>query len=300
MSGVFTQRLQSIENNPALLQSLSSLQRGVEKESLRVSAVNGQLAQTPHAQSLGSALTHPKITTDYSEALLEFITPVSTSIAETLQDLNNIHHFTYHQLQAQQEMLWTNSMPCVLGDSNTIPVALYGTSNVGMMKTIYRLGLGHRYGRAMQTISGIHYNFSLIDRFWTKYQQQQKNQQTLCDFKTEQYFNLMRNFRRYVPLFVYLFGASPAVSRSFLQGQPHNLQSMDEDTLYGEYATALRMGGLGYQSDAQNALFVCYNSVDSYIESLRGGITENYPDYEKIGLKMLAVRINNSIQLYYK
>lgn len=285
MSGVFTQRLQSIENNPALLQSLSSLQRGVEKESLRVSAVNGQLAQTPHAQSLGSALTHPKITTDYSEALLEFITPVSTSIAETLQDLNNIHHFTYHQLQAQQEMLWTNSMPCVLGDSNTIPVALYGTSNVGMMKTIYRLGLGHRYGRAMQTISGIHYNFSLIDRFWTKYQQQQKNQQTLCDFKTEQYFNLMRNFRRYVPLFVYLFGASPAVSRSFLQGQPHNLQSMDEDTLYGEYATALRMGGLGYQSDAQNALFVCYNSVDSYIESLRGGITENYPDYEKIGLK---------------
>src|SRR5690606_38399379 len=101
-------------------------------------------------------------------------------------------------------------------------------------------------------------------RFWTKYQQQQKNQQTLCDFKTEQYFNLMRNFRRYVPLFVYLFGASPAVSRSFLRGKPHNLQSMDEDTLYGEYATALRMGGLGYQSDAQNALFVCYNSVDSY------------------------------------
>ena|SRR5690554_255435 len=285
MSSVFTRRLQSIENNPALLQSLSSLQRGIEKESLRVSAVNGQLAQSPHSPSLGSALTHPKITTDYSEAQLEFITPVSTSISETLQDLNNIHHFTYHQLQAQQEMLWSNSMPCVLGEPSTIPVGLYGSSNVGMMKTVYRSGLGHRYGRAMQTISGVHYNFSLIDRFWTIYQQQMKDAQTLCDFKTEQYFNLMRNFRRYVPLFVYLFGASPAISRSFLQDQPHNLQSMGDDTLYGEFATALRMGGLGYQSEAQNALFVCYNSVESYIESLRGGIIESYPAYEKIGLK---------------
>lgn len=285
MSGVFTQRLQSIENNPALLQSLSSLQRGVEKESLRVSAVNGQLAQTPHAPSLGSALTHPKITTDFSESQLEFITPVSTSVAETLEDLNNIHHYTYHQLQAQQEMLWSNSMPCQLGDPSTIPVGRYGTSNVGMMKTVYRLGLGHRYGSTMQTISGVHYNFSLVDKFWTTYQQQLNNQQSLCEFKTEQYFNLMRNFRRYVPLFVYLFGASPAISRSFLQGQPHKLQSLGEDTLYGEYATALRMGGLGYQSDAQKALFVCYNSMDSYIESLRGGIMETYADYDRIGLK---------------
>jgi len=47
---------------------------GLEKESMRVGP-DGSIAQTPHPAALGSALTHPFITTDYSEALLEFITP---------------------------------------------------------------------------------------------------------------------------------------------------------------------------------------------------------------------------------
>lgn len=285
MSGIFSQRLQWLNQNPALLRALSSLQRGIEKESLRVDTASGQLAASGHPPALGSALCHPKITTDYSEALLEFITPVCTSIAECLQCLDDIHHFSYQQLQHRQEMLWTHSMPCRLGKQDDIPVARYGSSNVGQMKTVYRLGLGHRYGRAMQTISGIHYNFSLSDRFWAKYQQLLNDQQPLSQFKTEHYFRLMRNFRRYVPLYVYLFGASPAIARSFLQGQPHTLQTLDQDTLYGEYATSLRMGDLGYQSNAQNALFVCYNSLDNYINTLRKGITEPHADYQAIGLK---------------
>lgn len=286
MSGTFAQRLQWFDNNPALLRSLSLLQRGVEKESLRVNENTGVLAQNGHPKTLGSALCHPKITTDYSEALLEFITPVFNTIPECLQCLTDIHHFTYQQLAAQNEMLWTHSMPCVLGKTdNDIPIALYGSSNVGKMKSVYRLGLGHRYGRAMQTISGIHYNFSLSDRFWAKYQQQHQDTGPLSTFKTEHYFRLMRNFRRYVPLFVYLFGSSPALSSSFLKGQKHNLKTLDNDTFYGEYATSLRMGDLGYQSNAQNALFVCYNNLDNYVNSLRRGITEPHADYEKIGLK---------------
>lgn len=285
MTEIYQHRLQWFAKSPALLQSLSTLQRGIEKESLRVDTQSGKLALSLHPESLGSALTHPKITTDYSEALLEFITPVCGSISEALQQLTDIHHFTYHKLAQQQEILWTNSMPCLLGKPDDIPVALYGNSNVGKMKTIYRVGLGHRYGRAMQTISGIHYNFSLADKFWAKYQQLQQNQQTLSQFKTEQYFGLMRNFRRYVPLFVYLFGASPAISKSFLQGQAHQLDTLGDHTLYGEYATSLRMGDLGYQSNAQNALFVCYNSLERYIETLRKGIVEPHADYQAIGLK---------------
>lgn len=277
-------QLELLRNSPALLSGISSLQRGLEKESLRVNA-DGSLALTPHPPALGSPLSHPKITTDYSEALLEFITPVASSIADCLQQLQDIQLYTYHSIKQQGEMLWTSSMPCKLGKADAIPVARYGKSNVGKMKTVYRLGLGHRYGRPMQTISGIHYNFSLSDKFWAKYQQVNADTQSLADFKTEQYFGLMRNFRRYVPLFVYLFGASPALCKSFLNGQQHQLQSLDDCTLYGEFATSLRMGDLGYQSSAQSSLFVCYNSLNDYIHSLRRAITEPHADYQKIGLK---------------
>lgn len=48
--------------------------RCIEKESLRVTP-DGMIAFTPHPRALGSALTHPEFTTDYSEALIELITP---------------------------------------------------------------------------------------------------------------------------------------------------------------------------------------------------------------------------------
>ena len=89
MPDQFTERLQLFSSSDNI-NRLNRLQRGIEKESLRV-GLDGKLAQTPHPKSLGSALTHPHITTDFSEALLEFITPVSTDIEESLQTLDNIH-----------------------------------------------------------------------------------------------------------------------------------------------------------------------------------------------------------------
>ena len=145
-----------LETDP---QWLNQIRRGVEKESLRVSEDQAELAQTPHPLGLGSALTHPSITTDYSEALLEFITPVSASIAETERALHNLHLYTVRQLNG--ELLWNASMPCIVQGDAGIPIAQFGTSNVGQMKRIYRNGLSVRYGRKMQAIAGIHYNFSL-------------------------------------------------------------------------------------------------------------------------------------------
>ena len=193
MNAQFEQRLAALDrgdNN----RFLRYIRRGIEKESLRITP-QGRLAQTPHPAALGSALTHASITTDYSEALLEFITGAGTELAETLDELDRIHRFVYPHIG--DELLWTSSMPCVLEKDEDIPVARYGSSNVARMKTIYRIGLGHRYGRLMQTIAGLHYNFSLDDDFWEWLRAETASTLALKDFKTEQYFALIRNFHRH-------------------------------------------------------------------------------------------------------
>jgi glutamate--cysteine ligase len=263
---------------------LKGIIRGIEKESLRVDR-SGHLAKTAHPAALGSALTHPSITTDYSEALLEFITAPSASIDEVLEELDEIHRYTYQHID--DEMLWVSSMPCQLGDDSSIPVGKYGSSNVGKMKQVYRVGLGNRYGRLMQTIAGIHYNFSVPDELWLELQAASINTQSLQDYKTEGYFATIRNFRRYSWLLLYLLGAAPAVCKSFVRGRKHQLQQVGDDShsLYAPHATSLRMGDLGYQSDAQSSLVICYNNLDQYVRTLRSALDQPYPAYDEIGLK---------------
>ena len=260
---------------------LAGIRRGMEKESLRITQ-DGHLARTPHPASLGSALTHPCITTDYSEALLEFITGASTDTGAVFGELDAIHRFVYRNIG--DELLWTSSMPCVLAQGEEIPVAQYGSSNIARMKTIYRVGLGHRYGRPMQAIAGIHYNFSLDDVFWEWLRKTSGADIGLSDFKAAQYFALIRNFHRYSWLLVYLFGASPALCRTFVEGREHGLQSLSGGTLYAPYGTSLRMGDLGYQSDAQRSIDVPYNGLNDYLSSLEHAIAVPHPEYEAIGL----------------
>ncbi|WP_341936660.1 glutamate--cysteine ligase [Marinimicrobium sp. C2-29] len=263
---------------------LKGILRGVEKESLRVSP-DGGLSQTEHPRALGSAMTHPHITTDYSEALLEFITEPFNRVSDLLRQLDDVHRYTYSVLG--EERLWPASMPCSLKGDEGIPVARYGSSNSGLMKTVYRRGLGHRYGRTMQTIAGVHYNFSLPDDFWRDLQRQEGDEQLLQDYKTQRYFDLIRNFRRYSWLLIYLFGAAPAVCRSFVRGKKHSLQPFgdDEHSLYAPHATSLRMGDLGYQSDAQQQMTICYNDLSTYLQTLCEAITRPHPAYQAIGVK---------------
>ncbi len=282
MSEALQQRIAQLSNT-AILPLLRELRRGIEKESLRIDAA-GHLAHTPHAAALGAALTHPLITTDYSESLLEFITPVSSKAEDSLAQLEAIHRFAYAVLP--DEALWTASMPCVLESDDAIPVARYGSSNIGRMKTIYRVGLGYRYGRRMQTIAGIHYNFSLPEALWPSLFDLPPDSSELPERVTTAYFGLIRNFRRYAWLLIYLFGASPAVCKSFLDGKPHRLQELDDGTLYLPYATSLRMGDLGYQSNAQENLKICYNRLESYVDTLKNGILNPHPDYQRIGVQV--------------
>jgi glutamate--cysteine ligase len=271
------------------------LRRGIEKESLRVRP-DGRLATTPHPALLGSALTHPSITTDFSESQLELITGVHETADGCLKELTEIHQFVYRAIG--NEVLWCASMPCRLPADDAIPIGRYGSSNVGRAKTVYRTGLAHRYGRRMQTISGIHYNFSLpgagpsqvgrapsggsAQRFGGVVNPPEAGPSLVGN---EAYFGLIRNFRRHSWLLLYLFGASPAVCSSFVAGRAHELQQLSEDTFYLPHATSLRMGKLGYQSDAQSSLAVSYNDLASYAASLQEALTKPYPPYEAIGIR---------------
>ena len=279
MADTFGAALAAISGRP----ELAALRRGIEKESLRL-ARSGELAQTPHPQTLGSPLTHPRITTDFSEAQLELITGVQDSAAAVLRELEDIHRFVAAGIG--DELLWAASMPCILGGEESIPVARFGTSNAGLSKTVYRMGLVHRYGRMMQTISGIHYNFSVPESLWAPLAAQRGEDDDQA-FRNRAYFGLIRNFRRHSWLLIYLFGASPAVCRSFLPSADAdaNLEALDEGTLHLPHATSLRMGRLGYQSDAQSSLHISYNSLPHYAGTMREALTAPYPPYAAIGVQ---------------
>jgi Gamma-glutamylcysteine synthetase len=132
--------------------------RGIEKESLRVNQ-NARLSESDHPKGLGSPLTNKFITTDFSEALIELVTPTFNSVDEVYEFLLDLHIFAANAMESD-EILWTNSMPCFIRDESEIRIAEFGSSNIGKLKNIYRKGLRVRYGSIMQCVAGIHYNFS--------------------------------------------------------------------------------------------------------------------------------------------
>ena len=259
---------------------LTQINRGIERECLRLDS-EGNLAQTPHPKALGSALCHPYITTDFSESLLEFVTPVFSDIDKCVEFLKQLHQFTYQHMS--DERMWMNSMPCILPGITNIPIAQYGDSNSGKMKHVYRVGLSNRYGSAMQTISGIHYNFSvsedLLNSLWEK--------QLSHDEISNIYMGLVRNFHRHCWILLYLFGASPAVCKSFLrENENHDLQAFDSVSFYGPHATTLRMSDLGYRNVAQSRIQIGLCNVDTYVCGLRDATEQSYHEYEDIGVKV--------------
>jgi len=275
----YSQRLQLLQQsdiNPLLRGCL----HGIERESLRV-ATTGTLALTRHPVALGSTLTHASITTDYAEPLLEFITKAHADSADTLDELEQIHRFTHSVLG--DELLWSPSMPCQLPPEADIPIAYYGESNTGRFKYLYRLGLALRYGKTMQCIAGIHYNFSIPEQLWARMQQAEGDTRSPQDYQSDRYIALTRNFRRYSWLLMYLFGASPAVDASFVRNMKHKLEPFDGDTFYLPYATSLRMSDLGYQSNAQAGITPCYNNLQNYTESLLKAVSTPYPAYVEAG-----------------
>ncbi len=260
--------------------------RGVEKECLRVTP-DGFIAATDHPMALGSALTNRYITTDYSEALLEFITPPDHGTSATLTFLADIHQFVGGALG--EELLWPTSMPCRLRGEDDIPLARYGSSNVGTMKTVYRRGLGYRYGRYMQAIAGVHFNFSLPDAFWPAWADLERRDGSMAELKSAAYLGMVRNVRRLDWLLLYLFGASPAVCRCFLPGGAAGLVELDRSSYYAPWATSLRMSDIGYKNESQAGLWISANSLEEYVADLSRAIRTPNPRFERIGVQVDGV-----------
>jgi glutamate--cysteine ligase len=178
-------------------------------------------------------------------------------------------------------------MPVGLSGDESIPIARYGTSNIGRMKHLYRQGLAFRYGRTMQSIAGLHFNFSANEALWPVLRELEAPDRSPVDFVNGAYFATIRNIHRYGWLLIYLFGCSPAVCRSFFDGREEDARAFaqfDASTLYRPFATSLRMSDIGYRNDSQASLCISVDSLDAYVESLTAAINQPYPPYEQIGV----------------
>ncbi|HVH84365.1 MAG TPA: glutamate--cysteine ligase, partial [Steroidobacteraceae bacterium] len=224
------------------------------------------------------------ITTDFSESLIELVTPPFTHTWELLQYLLDLHQFVYRHLG--DELLWATSMPCAIDGDADIPLAQYGSSHVGRMKTVYRNGLGLRYGRMMQAISGVHFNYSFPLPFWEAYAALRGERSSGSEFISASYFDLLRSYRRHGWLVLYLFGVSPVVCKSFLRGRDVQLEELGMGTAYEPWATSLRMSDVGYRNRNQAGLTVSVNNLADYVRDLQRAITTPHPPYEALGVKV--------------
>ncbi|RUO26120.1 glutamate--cysteine ligase [Aliidiomarina minuta] len=269
--------------HPSTQKKLAGICRGIEREALRITPA-GQLALTSHPESLGSTLTHPLITTDYAESLMEFITPVARSVRDTLNQLRDLHRYTYRHIG--DELLWPLSMPCYVNEPEDIHIADFGSSHVGTMKSVYRRGLTHRYGAVMQTIAGVHYNFSVPEEAWAVLAEKE-GMRDCVEYRSQRYFDLIRNFKKIAWVIPYFFGASPVVCSSFVRHSPGDLdlQEFGGGMLFKPFATALRMSDLGYTNKEQAELGITYNSLQGYIDGLRRAVSTPSERFAKIGVR---------------
>lgn len=286
MYKILNERLHNIQAAGAQTLLKNSL-TGLEKESLRVNSEGG-IADTPHPAVLGSALKNPWITTDYAEAMLELITPPCDRAHKSLDFLLDVETFVYQHLK--DELLWTTSMPCVIRGEDDITIANYGTSNAGQMKSVYRQGLAERYGKIMQVIAGVHFNYSVATEFWPAFQKvENESEQEQQSFINTKYMGMTRNIQRYGWIIPYLFGTSPAVCRTFIEDgkKPEGMKAFNDHTFYEEWGTSLRMGDIGYTNSVEDSTGIKanYNSLDEYIACLREAITTPHQEYVDIGVK---------------
>ena len=255
---------------------------GLEKEALRLNA-QGRPANTPHPEALGSALTNSFVTTDFSENMLEVTTPVAASSNELLQTLQAILYFT--QRHIGEELIAPASMPVAYSEQS-IPIARYGSSHSGLLRYYYRCGLAARYGKLMQTIAGLHYNFSFSPEFIQAAHilNPRLSSERLQDHV---YFATIRNYQRYSWLMLYLFGASPALDRSFLAQQRTDqlLLPLGRSSLYAPYATSLRMSSIGYSNQNQQNMRVCHNSLHEYLQELQVALEQDNEAYQRLGVR---------------
>jgi len=278
----FERRLAALANNREHGGALAGGLRGLEREGLRVTPA-GRIAASGQPRAFGSALCNPHITTDYSEALLELVTPTFTDNAALARYLDELHHYVARHLG--DELLWAASMPGEIAGEGEVPIAQYGRSHRGHFKEVYRRGLQTRYGGLMQAIAGAHYNYSFPERFWPLWADLLGSHRHDAEFVSARYFELVRNYRRHGWLALYLFGVSPALCASFVpEGSAADMEPLGPGTLHLPHATSLRMSDLGYRNRDQSAVTVSVNSLAEYLRDLQHATHTVHPPFAALGV----------------
>ncbi|MGL1894518.1 MAG: bifunctional glutamate--cysteine ligase GshA/glutathione synthetase GshB [Spirochaetaceae bacterium] len=243
---------------------------GLEKENLRVDT-DGKLALTPHPTILGDKLTHPYITTDFSESQIEMITPPSNSIDEAYYMLENIHDIVNENLP-KDEYLWTSSMPPIIPDDNDIPIANYGSSPDAQAKMKYREYIAEKYGKHKQLISGIHYNFSFRNSFLHELYKFEEKQDSYYDFKNRLYLTISRNLLKHQWLITYLLGANVATHSTYkLCCETAKEFRRGEEFIFDD-ACSYRNSICGYRNNED--FRVSFDTLDENISDLKSLISK--------------------------
>lgn len=177
---------------------------GVEREGLR-SNQNGELSDLPHPSVFGDKIKNHFIGTDFGEAQVEVCTPVCHSVRECYEKLSEITNVVLCELYNRNEVLWPYSMPCILPSDDKYIFNEYGDyqDEIDYENKLYK-----KYGTEMYAMSGIHVNFSMEDEL-VKRLQELYPEANISDDKEEDYFKIMRNFRKGCWMLEYLTGSTP-------------------------------------------------------------------------------------------
>ncbi|OEF97463.1 glutamate--cysteine ligase [Desulfuribacillus alkaliarsenatis] len=281
----------SIFSSDERKQSLLDGLWGIEREAQRVTS-DGSLALTPHPPAFGSKLDNPIITTDFSECQLELVTPAYATIEQAQASLRSIQSQVDKEITKNKEYLWPLSMPPKLPDEQAIPIATFGDSPEGKEREIYRQGLATRYGKKMQMISGIHYNYSLGEQLLEALYQEYGKHLSRIDFMNQLHFAIARNFLRYRWLLIYLFGASPNVDETYHSVICKELELIRKDYPdcyqavqdFEKYATSLRVSRYGYSNVIEQMYRISFNSLEEYVSDIRKLINTKSEKFSKLGL----------------
>ena len=247
--------LQKADRNSPILQGTF----GLERESLRINDLH-RLAQTPHPKCLGKRSFHPYIQTDYSESQLELITPISQSTGEALRILGAITDVASRSME-RSEYLWPLSMPPKITEDEIQIAALESDYEYQ-----YRVGLGQRYGKLLQSMSGIHYNFEL-GKDLTQILFEASDYGDMVTFKNDLYLKLAQNFLYYRWLLTYLYGASPLAEDGFFKNPPSYPVRSLRNSSYG-YVNA---------DDVQ----ISFASLETYVNNLEDCVSSGKLSAEK-------------------
>ncbi|MFK4784689.1 bifunctional glutamate--cysteine ligase GshA/glutathione synthetase GshB [Fusobacterium sp. MFO224] len=257
---------------------------GIEKENLRTD-LKGNLALTDFPKVFGNKIDNPYITVDFSESQIEMITPSFNSMEKTYNFLKNLNDIISTNLE--NEYLWPQSIPCIIPDEELIPIAKF-SGEEGRKSEEYRKKLSEKYGRKIQLISGIHYNFSFSHDFLNLLYEKSETELSFKDFKDELYLKATRNFFKYGWIIIYLLGASSTVHKSYRKNCIQNMEKLNYNSFYFDGTLSFRNGKCGYKN--KDKFFISHDLVKNYVEDIKKLIDLNILDgareyYSPIRLK---------------